>query len=103
MRETSLEEFGGATDAEAARKPDRDAGDANGDPEPDTGDGADSDTRHDTEADDAAAPDADSAPEPGVATFAWSADGAGCSGCGAAATRRWRDDGDLVCPSCKTW
>ena len=108
MRETSLDEFVGggdaAPDADAAKKSDRDAGDANGDPEPDTGDGTDADARHDTvEADDAAAPDADSAPEPGVPTFGWRPDGAGCARCGEAAARRWRDDGELVCPSCKTW
>ncbi|MES3161149.1 MAG: hypothetical protein PPP55_06215 [Halorubrum sp.] len=40
---------------------------------------------------------------PATATSAWTADGDDCERCGVTATRRWNDDGDLVCPACKEW
>ena len=38
-----------------------------------------------------------------TSTSAWTAAGAGCQRCGARVSRRWRDDGDLVCAECKEW
>ncbi|WP_254279824.1 DUF7573 domain-containing protein [Haloarcula marina] len=40
---------------------------------------------------------------PATTTYAWSPDGAACGACGTAVERRWRQDGDLVCPDCKEW
>ena len=45
----------------------------------------------------------DDAVEPAVSTYAFSPDGATCAACGAVVEKRWRDDGDLVCPDCKQW
>lgn len=36
-------------------------------------------------------------------TYAWVPDGAACAACGERVERRYRDDGQLVCPSCKEW
>jgi len=36
-------------------------------------------------------------------TFAFVSEGAACTACGAAVTRRWRDEAGLVCPDCKDW
>lgn len=50
-------------------------------------------------------PDADpadvEAPVPATAT--WTIGGADCERCGESVTRRWLDDGDRVCPDCKSW
>ena len=111
MRETSLDEFVGGDDA---------ASDAGETGEPDRGDvGASEQPTHDDESQqsvatakasgvdaadaDADPHDVDAPPDKPVSTFVWSADGAACARCGAAATRRWRDDRKLVCPSCKKW
>lgn len=48
------------------------------------------------------ATDASAAAGPG-STYAFSPGGAECTACGATTTRRWRQDGDLVCPDCKRW
>ena len=40
---------------------------------------------------------------PAVSTYAFSPDGAPCGACGTVVEKRWRDDGDLVCPDCKQW
>lgn len=49
----------------------------------------------------------DATPNPGgdgiSPTYTWSPDGAACAACGAVVERRWREDGDLVCPACKSW
>jgi hypothetical protein len=116
MRETSLDEFVGGDDAASGRgEPgEADCGDGGASEQP-TRDAGDADIREaaaaaeaagaDTVPDEANADphDVDAPPDQTVSTFVWSADGAACAHCGAAATRRWRDDGDLVCPSCKTW
>jgi len=36
-------------------------------------------------------------------TSRWTPDGRECAGCGATATRLWRDGERLVCPACKSW
>ncbi|MFC7167041.1 DUF7573 domain-containing protein [Halospeciosus flavus] len=41
--------------------------------------------------------------EPAETTHAFDADGSECEACGATVERRWRQDGDLVCPDCKRW
>jgi len=75
----SLDEFLGA---DADEEP-SDAGDTN------------------TEADaDATCEDAS---EPTLSTTAFAPEGADCEDCGATVGRRWRDDGALVCGSCKEW
>lgn len=43
------------------------------------------------------------AAEPAASTYAWSPGGAECPECGATVERRWRGDGDLVCPACTDW
>ncbi|KDS91029.1 hypothetical protein FK85_07000 [Halorubrum saccharovorum] len=40
---------------------------------------------------------------PATATATWTTGGAGCERCGDRVERRWLDDGDRVCPDCKTW
>ena len=45
----------------------------------------------------------DDAVEPAVSTYAFSPDGASCAACGTVVQKRWRDDGELVCPDCKRW
>ncbi|PSP66440.1 hypothetical protein BRC85_09790 [Halobacteriales archaeon QS_1_69_70] len=119
MRETSLDEFVGGDAAAGGRdepgEADRGDGGASEQPAPDAGDAPDADIREAAATAEAAGAatvpdeanadpdDVDPPPEPTASTFAWSADGAACARCGAAATRRWRDDRELVCPSCKTW
>ena len=41
--------------------------------------------------------------DPAVPTATWTTDGAACDRCGERAPRRWLDDGDLVCGTCKEW
>lgn len=48
-------------------------------------------------------PDEDTAVEPAVSTLDWRPGRAPCAACGESVERRWRDDGELVCSSCKTW
>ena len=119
MRETSLDEFVGGDDAASGRdepgEADHGEGGAGEQPAPDAGDAPDADIREaaataeatgaDTVPDeaDAGPHDVDAPLDQTLPTFAWSADAAACAHCGETATRRWRDDGDLVCPSCKTW
>jgi len=46
----------------------------------------------------------DAAVEPACPpTAQWAADGATCGVCDERVTRRWRDDGRLVCAGCKNW
>ncbi|OYR94252.1 hypothetical protein DJ71_02185, partial [Halorubrum sp. E3] len=42
-------------------------------------------------------------PPPATATATWTAGGADCERCGDRVERRWLDDGDRVCPDCKSW
>ena len=42
-------------------------------------------------------------PDPTTATSTWTADGADCDRCGERVERRWLDDGDRLCPDCKSW
>jgi formamidopyrimidine-DNA glycosylase len=119
MRETSLDEFVGgddtASDASETGEPDRGDVGASEQPTHDAGDAPDADIREAAATVEATGADAvqddadadphgvDAPPDQTESTFVWSADGAACAHCGTAATRRWRDGGDLVCPSCKTW
>lgn len=48
-------------------------------------------------------PENEAATEAGLSTFAWSPDGAPCATCEDQVECRWRDDGHLVCESCKEW
>jgi len=49
-------------------------------------------------------PDPDAtAGDPTPATATWTAGGAECERCGDRVERRWLDDGDRVCPACKSW
>ena len=41
--------------------------------------------------------------EPAESTSTWSADGADCDRCGTTVSRRWHDDGELVCADCADW
>jgi len=45
----------------------------------------------------------DPEPEPTPSAYGWTPDGANCADCGATVERRWRDDGQFVCPDCKDW
>ncbi len=54
------------------------------------------------EADDAEEPlESATTADSGFSTYAWGA--YTCGRCEETTTRVWRDDGDLVCPNCKTW
>lgn len=61
---------------------------------------ADASTDHDADAADASAA-VDT--EPTTPTYRWWPDGATCGNCGATTERQWRDDGQFVCPDCKSW
>jgi len=110
MRETSLDEFVGGDDAntEEPADPEPTDGGTAVDADRDADDATDAETRttaatagdSGTESD---PPNGNAPPAPTAPTFAWVPDGVACARCGEAAARRWRDDGDLVCPSCKTW
>jgi hypothetical protein len=113
MRKTSLDEFVAGGDARDADRDDPAGPQPNGggtpvDADRDEVDATDAETRpgaattggSETESD---PPDGDAPPAPTAATFAWVPDGVACARCGEAAARRWRDDGDLVCSSCKAW
>lgn len=68
------------------------------DPDPESADQAGDDGRADPE------PDGDDpAVEPMAETFAWSAHGGTCAGCGDLVDVRWRDGDELVCAECKAW
>ena len=41
--------------------------------------------------------------DPATTTSAWAGTGDECERCGGTATRRWNDDGELVCAECKEW
>ncbi|WP_123620263.1 hypothetical protein [Halorubrum sp. CSM-61] len=43
------------------------------------------------------------ADDPAPATATWTAGGADCERCGDSVERRWLDDGERVCPDCKSW
>ncbi|WP_435097489.1 DUF7573 domain-containing protein [Halorubrum sp. N11] len=43
------------------------------------------------------------ADDPTPSTATWTAGGADCERCGDRVERRWLDDGDRVCPGCKSW
>ena len=63
---------------------------------------------NETEADDEPATDhADTATdqdaEPATLTYRCQPAGATCEACGATTERQWRDDGQFVCPDCKSW
>lgn len=80
----SLDEFAG-TGSSDAEEPAADEGSG------DAGDGHDVERLDDDPGGDTAT------------STAWTAAGAGCQRCGARVSRRWRDDGDLVCAECKQW
>ncbi|WP_050033641.1 DUF7573 domain-containing protein [Halorubrum halophilum] len=42
-------------------------------------------------------------PIPATSTATWTTGGADCERCGERVERRWLDDGDRVCPACKSW
>ena len=69
--------------------------------------GADADEESSDTGDTNAEGDADAtcedASEPTLSTTAFAPEGADCEACGATVGRRWRDDGALVCGSCKEW
>jgi hypothetical protein len=110
MEDTSLDDFLDISDQTTAESeaattddvatevddPTEDAGDT-GDPDADTGDTeALSEDADDTERHGAVEPT-------GPPTTQWAADGATCAVCDERVTRRWRDDGRLVCAGCKNW
>lgn len=108
MEDTSLDDFldisdqktaeseAAATDDVATEADDPTAGDT-GDPDAGTGDTEVlSDCVDDTERHGAVEPT-------GPPTAQWAADGAVCAVCNERVTRRWRDDGRLVCAGCKNW
>ncbi|WP_411714840.1 hypothetical protein [Natronomonas sp.] len=101
MRDRSLDEFlngdEGDSTADEEVAPDAGATEDGGVAE----DGVEADDVEDAEADaDAAAADS---VEPAVSTHEWTPTGAECDACGAVVERRWRDDGERVCESCKVW
>ena len=40
---------------------------------------------------------------PATTTYAWDGAGAACGSCGEVVDRRWQQDGELVCVTCKSW
>ena len=96
-RNRSLDDFaGGGTDSEDAD--DQDASHDDDERAPDAGVGdAETETTDDVESADA------DAVAPATVTYDWSPDGAACERCGETVERRWLDDGEHVCESCKEW
>ena len=86
----SLDEFAGAGSEEPAA--DEESTESENGRAADENDHDDADRLDDAPSDD-----------PATSTAAWTAAGAGCQRCGARVSRRWRDDGDLVCAECKEW
>ena len=110
MRETSLDEFVGGDDADtnepAEQEPNDDGTPVYADRDADDATDAVTRTAVDTTGDsgtESNPTDGDAPPAPTAPTFAWVPDGVACARCGESAARRWRDAGDMVCPSCKTW
>ncbi|WP_435074147.1 DUF7573 domain-containing protein [Halorubrum sp. HHNYT27] len=96
----SLDEF--ASDPTEAA--DVEADDADGD----AADGIDAESANAPDADptdgDVAASNADAVDvDPAVPTATWTTDAAACDRCGGRVSRRWLDDGVLVCGECKEW
>lgn len=117
-RDATLDEFAGSdaesgVDEEDGRSAvdgsnaEPDADEANGEPEADEADGesaAEASAVESTEAtaDEEGSPSRDAGTTV-VPTSTWTPEGAPCAACGAVVERRWRQDGALVCPACKTW
>ncbi len=114
MRNSSLDEFVGGADGDEsdAERADGETADPGGEGDAGSGSVADPDADPELEsatgagqeegADrDAQADGSDG--DPVVSTLDWRPSGAPCAACGQPSERRWRDDGDLVCSSCKTW
>lgn len=98
MEDASLEDFVGGGGDDPSGTGD-DPGEGDGGPVDDAVDADASDP-----ADDAGGPSAD--PTDGwtaFSTYAFDPAGAPCGACGTVADRRWRRDGDLVCPDCTRW
>ncbi len=98
MRDTSLDEFitdNGEVDQSRQEMEETDAGSAEGSVE--------SEAR--TNPDDSQHGDAQSDTDwsPAISTYEWHAGGVVCEACGSTVKRRWRDQGHLVCESCKDW
>jgi len=109
MRNASLDEFGGGaeSDGEQADGKQTDDEPVEADPEdrsgPESGSATDGDTDEEEEAAGGDVQADEGTVEPAVSTLAWTPGGAACADCGEFSERRWRDDGDLVCPACKPW
>lgn len=56
-----------------------------------------------TEADTGASTETDDITEPATVTYRWQSDGAVCKQCGASSKKQWLDNGEFVCPDCKSW
>ncbi|MFB6118106.1 hypothetical protein [Halosegnis sp.] len=83
MRDRSLDEFLDGVDEEPV------------DETPENG-GADAEATSD-------APDDEDADAPAQPTVRFDPAGATCAACGEMVQRRWRQDGELVCGTCKSW
>lgn len=105
-RDRSLDEFLGGEPGDADATDEGEEGDAEPAPaEPADAEPAAESADPDDDAEPATDPDSDpdDAVEPAVSTYEFSPDGAPCAACGAVVEKRWRDDGELVCPDCKVW
>lgn len=103
----SLDEFAGPADeGEGA---DHDEPTARAEPEAGRGEPTAATAEPDAETDgivdppSPAEPDEPAVIEPMQATYAWSATGGPCAGCGRTVETRWRDGAALVCGDCKSW
>ncbi|MFW6317145.1 MAG: DUF7573 domain-containing protein [Halorubrum sp.] len=110
LEDRSLDEFaasstGDGTDADGGETADEEPPDAAGEGTTDAETvGADGGGTASTETADAATDDGETADvEPAVPTATWTTDGSLCDRCGERVSRRWFDDGDLVCGACKEW
>ncbi len=90
MRDTSLDDFVGEGDADAAE--DGTAEPVADDEPVDVGTDASADTDAEGETTTPASP-----------TFDWTPGGAACAACGERVERRWTDGDRLVCAACKEW
>jgi len=41
--------------------------------------------------------------EPATVTYRWRLAGSICAQCGDSTEKQWFDDGEFVCPACKSW
>lgn len=98
--DASLDDFLTASESEES---DDEPSESTGDGETAPEEAEPADTAAEAEPDDGATAADDSEPAPATTTYAWDGAGATCAACGESVERRWQQDGELVCATCKDW